>query len=207
MASVIFSAVNFSRDRLDGNVNRGERDAQPAAALVRAEQHHRGAFRAGELGEKFRLADEFVAGADDGLLVDRRGDERVQLAAQAALAAVVQRGDGGVGGGRRAGGQIFRQRRGERIGDEKFPVVGVIGKFLQRQVERQFLIEMPEKLFVTDEEMLRFIRRRLGGYGLERDFRADAGGVAEGDADPALKLRIANLNCELIFGGAASFAI
>jgi hypothetical protein len=88
MASVIFSAVNFSETVLMRNVNGGQRDAEPASALVRAEQHHRGAFGVGEFGEKFRLADKFVAGADDGFLVDGRGDERLEFAAQAALAAV-----------------------------------------------------------------------------------------------------------------------
>ena len=89
-----FFRRQFFGNGFDGNVNGGQRDAQPAAAFVRAEQHHRGAFGAGEFGEKFRLADKFVAGADDGFLVDRRGDERVEFAAQAALAAVAQRSDG-----------------------------------------------------------------------------------------------------------------
>ena len=42
---------------LDGDVNRGERDAQPASALIRAEQHHGGAFGAGEFGKEFGLTD------------------------------------------------------------------------------------------------------------------------------------------------------
>ena len=81
-------------------MNGGERDAQPATTFIRAEQHHRGARRVGQAGKKFCLADEFVAGADNGLLVNGRGDERIQLAAQATLATVVQGGDGGVGGQR-----------------------------------------------------------------------------------------------------------
>ena len=115
-----FFRRQFFGNGFDGNVNGGQRDAQPASAFVRAEQHHRGAFGAGEFGKKFRLADEFVSGADDGFLVDRRGDERVQFAAQTALRAVAQPGDDGVGGGRRTGGQDFPATvRRQRIDDEK----------------------------------------------------------------------------------------
>ena len=81
-------------------MNGGQRDAEPAPMFVRAEQHHCGALGAREFGKKFRLADEFVSGADDGFLIDRRGDERVEFAAQAAFAAVAQRQNGGVGGER-----------------------------------------------------------------------------------------------------------
>ena len=106
-----------------------------------AEQHHRGALGLGEFGEKFRLAGEFVAGADDGFLVDRRGDERVQFAAEAAFGAIAQRRNGGVRRRRRTGGQIFRQRFGQWIRDEEPAGVAVIGKFFQRQIEPGLLVE------------------------------------------------------------------
>jgi hypothetical protein len=54
------------------------------------EQHHRSTPGIGEFGEKFSLADEFMTGADDGFLVDRRGDERVQFVAEAAFGAITQ---------------------------------------------------------------------------------------------------------------------
>ena len=85
-----FRRCEFFRDGFERNVNCGQRDAQPASALVVAEQHHRGAFGAGEFGEKFSLAGEFVSGTDDGFLVDRRGDERVQFVAEAAFGAITQ---------------------------------------------------------------------------------------------------------------------
>ena len=89
-----FFRRQFFGNRFDGNVNGGERDAQPAPAFVGAEQHHRGAFGSGEFGKKFRLADKFMSGADDGFLVDRRGDERIEFAAQATLRAIAQPAQG-----------------------------------------------------------------------------------------------------------------
>ena len=46
------------RHLFERQVSGDQRHAQPAAALVLAEQHHRGAIGAGELREKFGLADE-----------------------------------------------------------------------------------------------------------------------------------------------------
>src|SRR5208283_5821574 len=60
-----FFRCEFFSDGLERNVNRGQRDAQPASAFILAEQHHRGAFGLGESGEKFSLAGEFMTGADD----------------------------------------------------------------------------------------------------------------------------------------------
>ncbi len=108
---------------------------------------------------------------------------RVQFAAQTAPTAVAQPRDGSVGGERRAGGQIFRERFNERIGDEKFSVAGVIGKFFQRQVERQFFVQPRQNFFVADEQILAIIGGGFGGEGFEGDFGANAGDVAKGNAE------------------------
>ncbi len=60
-----FFRRQFFGDGFDGNVNRRERDAQPAVFFVVAEQHHRGASGVRKFGEKFRLADKFVSGVHD----------------------------------------------------------------------------------------------------------------------------------------------
>ena len=99
----------FLGNGFDGNMDRGQRHAQPASVFVLAEQHHRGPFGAGEFGEEFRLANEFVAGADDGFLVDGRGDQRIKFMAQAAFRAVAQPRHRGAGRRRRTRRQIFRQ--------------------------------------------------------------------------------------------------
>ena len=138
-----FLRREFFGNGLDGNVNRGQRHAQPASAFIRAQQHHRGAFGPGESGEKFGLAREFMAGANDGFLVDRRGDERVEFPAEAAFRALTQPGHGGTRGHRRTGRQMFRQWSGQRIRDEKPAGVAVTGKLFQRQIESGILIELP----------------------------------------------------------------
>ena len=90
----------------------GQRHAQPASAVILAQQHHGGALRAGELREELRLADERLAGANDGFLADRRGDERVEFLAQTAFGAFFQPGDRRARGGRRTFHQVRRQRLG-----------------------------------------------------------------------------------------------
>ena len=83
----------------NGNVNGGQRHAQPAIAIVGAQQHHRGAIGACQFGEQFGLADERgFAGANDGFLVHRRGDESAGFAAQAKLRAVLEPGERGTRG-------------------------------------------------------------------------------------------------------------
>ena len=61
MARHDFFRRQFFGNRLDGNVDGGQRHAEPAVFFVVAEQHHRGAFGAGEFGEKFGLPDEICA--------------------------------------------------------------------------------------------------------------------------------------------------
>ena len=51
-------AVVALHHQCERQVSGDQGHAQPAAALVLAEQHHRGAIGAGELREKFGLADE-----------------------------------------------------------------------------------------------------------------------------------------------------
>jgi hypothetical protein len=186
MASVIFSARReFFGNGFDGHMDRGEGHPQPAAAFVGAEQHHGGAPGAGEFGKKFRLADEFMPRANDGLLVDRRGDERVQFTAQAALAAVAQSGHGGVGRQRGTGGKLVRQRR--RGIDKKEPALaGIIGKFLEGEWEGKFCVQPGKNFFIADEQIFCVVGPGFGGNGFEGDFRADAGDVAEGNSEPAL---------------------
>ena len=66
--------------------------------------------RAGELREKFRLADERMTRADDGFLVHRRGHHGVEFVAQAASRGFVQPGDSRARGGGRAFDQIRRAK-------------------------------------------------------------------------------------------------
>jgi len=86
-------------DQFDGKVGGGQGHAQPALAVVLPQQHHGGLFSAGHLGKKLGLADEGLAGAQDGFLADGRGDERVHFMAQTAVGAVAQGGQGGARGG------------------------------------------------------------------------------------------------------------
>ena len=137
----------FFGDGFDRDVNGGERDAQPASAFVGAQQHHRGGPGAGEFGEKFRLADKLMSGADDGFLVHRRGDERGEFAAQAALTALAQRSDSQVGGERGTGGQVSPATRrrdagapGIRADREKSSAVTIAGKFFDWQLQRERLV-------------------------------------------------------------------
>ena len=59
---------------------------------------------------------------------------------------------------------------------------------------------MPENILVADEKIFCVVAPRFGVDRLERDFRADAGDIAEGNADEYCELRIAN--CELNLAGA-----
>ena len=63
MASFDLGRVICSGDEFERQMGGGQRDAEPAAAVVLAEQHHGGAFGAGELGEELGLPDEARAGA------------------------------------------------------------------------------------------------------------------------------------------------
>ena len=153
--------------------------------FVVAQQHHRITLRLGNPGKKFRLPDEFVTGADDGLLVDGRGDERGEFMAEAAFGAVAQRGNGGIRGRRRTGRQIIRQRAGRRAGDGKSPGVTVAGKWFERQPGPQLFIQPLNVGFIANQQIAGVIPGRLGGEGFEGDFGADAGDVAQRDADPA----------------------
>ncbi len=69
----------------------GQGNAQPAAAVVLRRATSWRFFGAGQLGKKLRLADEGLAGAEDGLFIERRGDERVHFLAQTAPGAIGQR--------------------------------------------------------------------------------------------------------------------
>ena len=80
MASVILSRRELFRNRFDGKVGGGQGHTQPAPVFILAQQHHGGPSAPASCGEKFRLADEQLAGADDGFFVDRRRDQRVELA-------------------------------------------------------------------------------------------------------------------------------
>ena len=163
----------------------GQRDAQPASAFVVAEQHHGGAFGVGESGEKFSLAGEFMTGTDDGFLVDRRGDKRVEFAAQAAFRAGAQPGHCGAGRRRRTRRQIFRQWFGQRIRDKEPAGVAVTGELFQRQIESGFLVEAIDRICVADQQVAPVV---IGGFrsdGFERDFGADACDIAKCNADPA----------------------
>ena len=95
----------------DGNMRRGQGDAQPAPAIIVAEEHHRRAPGFRERREQFGLSDEILfAGADDGFLVHGRGHERVGTSAEAQGRSFLQTCDGmaGVLGG--ADGQGTGQR-------------------------------------------------------------------------------------------------
>jgi len=72
-----------------------------------------------ELGKKLSLADERLAGLDDGLFVDGRGDEGIEFMAQAALGAIKQPRNGGFRSGGRTRDEFRRQRFGERVMDEE----------------------------------------------------------------------------------------
>src|ERR1043166_3482151 len=70
-----------------------ECDAQPSAAIIMAQQHHRCAVRAREMGEKFSLSDKGDASADNSFFVHRRGHERVQFVPQTTFGALLQPGN------------------------------------------------------------------------------------------------------------------
>ena len=160
-------------------MNGGQGNAEPAIFFVLAEQHHGRAFRVGEPGEKFSLADKFVSGADDRLLVDGRGDKRIQFAPETAFRAIPQRRDGGVRGRRRTRSQIFRQWLLQWICDEEPAGVAVTGKIFQRQTQSQFLVEVVRAIRIADEQIFRVVFRSFGGDGFEGDFGADAGHVTQ----------------------------
>ena len=52
-------------------------------------------------------------------------------------------------------------------------------------MERKFLVQPGEGIFLADYEISRVVASGFGGDGLEGDLGADAGDIAEGDADPA----------------------
>ena len=81
---------------------------------------------------------------------------------------------------------------GQRIGDEKFSVGFVAGKIFKRQIQPGFSIEPMQNLFIANKKIFRVVAPGFGGDGLERDFRADAGDVAEGNADPVFHVTSAS---------------
>ena len=193
-----FFRREFFRDGLDGNVHGGERHAQPASVFIRAQQHHGGAPGAGEFGKKFRLAHEFVAGAHDGFLVDGRGDERVQFAAQAALPALAQPGHRGMGGGRRAGAAEFRQRNAGGVNHEKTSTVADSWKTVGAAGAGEGFVQPGQPRFIANQEIPGVVAGRFGGERLEGDFRADAGDIAEGNSKPALHAVIRRIGGRLL---------
>ena len=106
-----------------------------------------------------------MARADNGFFVDRRRDEGGELSAQATLGAVVQGGDCGLRRQRGTSRQRFRQRIGERVGDEKLPRRSGAGESLQGQLQPQLGVEFAENQFVTDKEIFRIGAGRFGSDG------------------------------------------
>ena len=135
----------------------------------------------GELGKIFRLAHECLSGVDDGFLVDRRGHQSVQFAAQATLRAVFQPCHRRIRSDRGSGLQVERQRFGDWIVNEKPPSARCACAIerLQWKLQAKLPVKLLEILRVTYQQVTAFVRARLGRQRLERDFRADAGDVAQ----------------------------
>ena len=144
-------------DELDRQMRRRQRDAQPAAAVVLAEQHHRRAVGAGELGEQLRLADEGLAGAHDRLLVHRRGHQRIELVAQTALRAFPHPGDRRARRGGRAFQQVRRQSVRQRLAQEEPPGLVLAGVGLQGELQPELLVEAARVLRVADQQVARVV--------------------------------------------------
>src|SRR5581483_10569925 len=159
-----------------------EHDAQPAVAVVVAEKHHGGALAAGEFGEEFRLADKRLAGMDDGLLVDRRGDQRIEFLAETAFRAIAEPRHGGPRSERRTFDQVFGKRVGERVVNQKSIALARAGKWLERQTQAKSLVPAPEVIGFADQQVAEIIGVRLERKGLERDFGTDARDVAQRNA-------------------------
>ena len=172
------------RHGFEGDVNGGESHAQPAVLFIVPQQHHRGLSGAGKVGEEFRLADKtFVAGADDGFLVHRGGDEGVQFATQAAGRALAQGVHGGLCGGRRTGGQRRWQQGGGRIENKK-----TAGRVIARKrpkVQPGGGIGAQGELRVADKQVFGPVGTGFGGHGFQGHFRAHARHVPQRNANPA----------------------
>ena len=121
-------------DQFERQMRCCQRDAQPAATVVLAEQHHCGAVGARELGEQLCLPDEGLAGAHDGLLVHRCGHQRIELVAQTALGAFAHPGDGRARRGGRAFQQVSRQNVRKRVAEEDLSRLVLAGIVLEGEL-------------------------------------------------------------------------
>ena len=160
-------------------MRRRQRHAQPAAAVVLAEQHHRRAVGAGELREQLGLPDEGLPRPHDRFLVHRRRHQRIELAAQTALRAFPHPGDRRPRGCGRAFQQVRRQSVRQRLAQEKPAglVLAAIG--LQGELQPELLVEAARVLGVADQQVARVVGLRFERERFECDFRADARDVAQ----------------------------
>ena len=107
---------NGSGNGLDGQMRGHQGDAQTAAAIIFPKQHHRRALGSRQAREKLCLPGELrMAAPDNGFLVDGRRDQSRQFTCQTPPGALSKEGESGLGGLRRAAGELGRQRCGQRI--------------------------------------------------------------------------------------------
>ena len=148
-----------------------------------AEEHHGVPARAGQAGEEFGVAGLADAGPHERFLADRGGDDGVEAAVQRRGRGGQDIGVGGAGGvgadlagavGRRRGHVgVPRAAAGQRRGQ-----VGRLGR--QRAADQAGRAFPDFAVADQDEAAVRGLRTQRGA---QRDFGADAVGVAGGQAD------------------------
>ena len=185
MASLDVRLRQALRDELDRHVRSRERNSEPAPAVILAQQHHGCALGPGDLGEKLGLADKGLAGAHDGVLVHRGGDQRIYLMPQAPFGPIPDPGHGGERGWRSPGRQLVRQRLGQRLANEDSAGAVLVGVGLDRKLQLELLVKFENAVSVPDQKVARIVSREFACECFKRDLRADASDVAERDADTA----------------------
>ena len=171
-----------ARDRLfQGNMGADVDDAQ-----VRADQEHADPLRTGPLGQQLGVAGVVVAGQMHGGLVERRGDDRVDLPCHGQVAGTENVGDGGRSGGGgllsnrdAVGGRVLHveQRHASR---SICPVGGVLDQVELRglpQPGRGALQDAP----VPDDKRPAAPEDVRVGECLQHDLGTDPGRIAHGD--------------------------
>jgi len=177
--------AQFGGDPFEGQMGCGQGDAQPPAPIVVAQEHHCGALRAGQFGEEFGLAYEWLAAARHGLLVQRRGDEGVDFTAQAALRSAGQPCHGRPRRHRRTRVQSRRQRLAQGIMQKVAAFCAEVRKWPQCKVQPQFFAGGGRVTGVANQQVARVVSFSLNRQRLERNFRANACDITQRNGDPA----------------------